>query len=294
MARYDLIAFDLDGTVFGIPTKAETSERVAAAFAAAHEAGVAITVASGRPSWLLGEQLLGAEWLDWRILTNGARVSPQDGHEADFVRPIPRAQVLDLLAKIVEMDGSVNLHTQKESFIERKKAANLAAVVEATKKDAGEQAGDEGLPANPIDAVLRIGKMTPIDSGLELFRENAGLELDKLDCALPSVEATEQARVALAETGNLEIARLGPTELEISLGGVSKGSALGWLCEHLGIDETRACAFGDSGNDLSLAGRDATFVAMGNASREVKQVADDVCPTVWEDGVAAWIEEHVL
>ena len=42
-----------------------------------------------------------------------------------------------------------------------------------------------------------------------------------------------------------------------------------------------------------MCGRALTFVAMGNATDEVKAAADDVTGTVWDDGVAQWIEERL-
>lgn len=77
MPNFDLIAFDLDGTVFPTPPlKREVNGPVARAFQSAHDAGVRIVVASGRPRWMLGEQSACAPWLDWRILLNGSRVEP--------------------------------------------------------------------------------------------------------------------------------------------------------------------------------------------------------------------------
>ena len=32
---------------------------------------------------------------------------------------------------------------------------------------------------------------------------------------------------------------------------------------------------------------------MGNATPEVKEIADDIAPSVKEDGVAVWLEQHL-
>jgi len=42
---------------------------------------------------------------------------------------------------------------------------------------------------------------------------------------------------------------------------------------------------------LQYAGRG---VAVANAKEEVKQIADDICPSNEEDGVAQYLQEHVL
>ena len=80
-----LIAFDLDGTVFSSPTNQVVSPRVCAAFQAAHDAGALITVASGRPFWMLGTQIPAAPWLDFAISCNGARVAGT--HRSDLELP---------------------------------------------------------------------------------------------------------------------------------------------------------------------------------------------------------------
>ena len=49
-------------------------------------------------------------------------------------------------------------------------------------------------------------------------------------------------------------------------------------------------AFGDSGNDLPVRPHVGTFVAVDNASDEVKAVADNVVDSIGEDGVAKWLE----
>ena len=45
---------------------------------------------------------------------------------------------------------------------------------------------------------------------------------------------------------------------------------------------------------MPLAAAVGRFVAMGNADEEVKAQADDVCPSVADDGVAVWIESNLL
>ena len=87
---------------------------------------------------------------------------------------------------------------------------------------------------------------------------------------------------------------MGRTELEITARGVTKGTGAQALMEHLGLSPCDSVAFGDGGNDLPLAAVVGRFVAMGNADDEVKAQADDVCPSVADDGVAVWIENNLL
>ena len=91
----------------------------------------------------------------------------------------------------------------------------------------------------------------------------------------------------------MAVARLDETNFELTAASASKGNACEELCRRLGIDPARAVAFGDSGNDLSMAGREITFVAMGNAIDEVKAAADAVTDSVFKNGVATWLEANL-
>ena len=130
-------------------------------------------------------------------------------------------------------------------------------------------------------------------SALDAFLARPAQQLDKVDCAMPSRDAADALEARLNKLGGIGIARLDSKNFELTSAAASKGAAATDLCRELGIDPARAVAFGDSANDLSMCGRALTFVAMGNATAEVKAAADDVTATVWDDGVARWIEERL-
>ena len=81
-----------------------------------------------------------------------------------------------------------------------------------------------------------------------------------------------------------------PVNVEITNAQATKGTALVWLCEHLGVPVADTVAFGDSGNDLSMIEAAGDGVAMGNAAPEVKAIADHVAPPCTESGVARYLE----
>ena len=81
------------------------------------------------------------------------------------------------------------------------------------------------------------------------------------------------ARAAAAADDTLHCTSSGPTNVEVMDLATSKGSAARWLCSHLGVTPADAIAFGDSPNDLSMAPAVGTFVAMANASPDVKAAA---------------------
>jgi len=74
----------------------------------------------------------------------------------------------------------------------------------------------------------------------------------------------------------------------------TKAKATAALAAHWGIKPSEIAAFGDDLNDMDLLAYAGIGVAMGNALDEVKDVADHVCRTNTENGVARWLEENIL
>lgn len=74
--------------------------------------------------------------------------------------------------------------------------------------------------------------------------------------------------------------------------GVSKASGLAAVCGRLGIEASDVLAVGDGHNDMEMLAWAGRGVAMGQAPDDVKAVADDVCLSVAEDGVAVLLAEY--
>ena len=73
---------------------------------------------------------------------------------------------------------------------------------------------------------------------------------------------------------------------EIMPEGVTKGSALRFLCEYLGIPRENTIAIGDYYNDIELMQAAGHSVAMGNAPLEVQRIANAVTGRCLDGGVA--------
>lgn len=71
-----------------------------------------------------------------------------------------------------------------------------------------------------------------------------------------------------------------------------KGMGIASVLEYFGYDKSEALAFGDGNNDIEMLQAVGTGVAMGNASKELKAVADAICGDVTEDGIYHYCVEH--
>ena len=81
---------------------------------------------------------------------------------------------------------------------------------------------------------------------------------------------------------------------QISARRADKAYGVRKLCEKYNIDRTQVLAIGDGQNDMRMLHFAGVGVAMGNATDEVKAVADVVGPTNDEDGVAETIQKYAL
>lgn len=90
------------------------------------------------------------------------------------------------------------------------------------------------------------------------------------------------------------VTRSEPNNLEFVSPHASKGYALMHLVDLLHVSIPETICVGDSENDLSMLKMAGTGIAMGNASEELRAIADYVTDDNNHDGLAKAIEEWVL
>ena len=73
----------------------------------------------------------------------------------------------------------------------------------------------------------------------------------------------------------------------------NKEHALHLLCERLDVPLEQTAAFGDDLIDINMMSESGRGVAVANANPKVLSVADEICPSNNEDGVAQWIEAQL-
>lgn len=85
-----------------------------------------------------------------------------------------------------------------------------------------------------------------------------------------------------------------PQFLDCMPAGIHKGRSLLEIADFYGIDHKDTLAFGDEINDETMIELAGTGIAMANASDYVKNLADDICPTNDDDGIALYLEKNIL
>lgn len=127
---------------------------------------------------------------------------------------------------------------------------------------------------------------------LTAFIQQPVSKLLMMDTPERIAELYAEARALFVSRASLTCSK--PYFLECNPLRATKGNALRWCAEHFGFRMDELLAFGDSLNDVSMLEAAGVGVAMGNAREDVKAMGFAVCGTNEEDGVACYIEEHIL
>ena len=82
--------------------------------------------------------------------------------------------------------------------------------------------------------------------------------------------------------------------VDIIPAGGGKGLGIEKVLSYYGLTKEEAIAFGDGTNDIGMLQAVGTGIAMGNATENVKDIADAVCKSVSEDGIYHYCLDHKL
>jgi Cof subfamily protein (haloacid dehalogenase superfamily) len=258
------VVCDLDRTL--IAEDGVLRPRTLAALERTRAAGLRVLVATGRMFRSVLPYLEQAGLDDPVICYQGAVVAePATGR---FLRhePIPLELARETIGAVEAEGFPVNCYVDDELYVARHtpESAQYASFQNLTVHPVGDLASWLEKPATKLVAV------------------GEPLRLDAL-------EAEMKARF----DGRLYISKSLPYFLEFASPQVTKGTGLAFLAEHLGFGRDATVAFGDGENDVELLDWAGYAVAVANAHERVLAVADFVCPSAEEEGVAHMLETYL-
>lgn len=267
---YKIIALDMDETL--LTSDKKITSKTVEAIAKAHEQGVKIVLASGRPHAGLIDYLKQLDIYndnEYVLCFNGALVV--------------HAQSGKLISKCV-LKGS-----DYKRIFQLAQKFNVHCHAFSTRQglitDRPSQYTQLESDINHID-INYINPLTDIDDDEDIIKV---MFIDPPEIIAPIIK---NVPVEFAQDYN--IFRSSPFFLEFTNKAVDKGAGLKQLADYLGIKQAETMACGDQGNDLSMIKYAGLGVAMGNAITSVKEVANYITDTNDNDGVAKAIEKFVL
>ena len=257
MNKIKIIFFDIDGTLID-PQTGRISQKTRQTLKQLHANGIKLCIVTGRPPASLPD--FGDLHLDVISTFNGSFGCTDT--EVIYSNPIEPADVRIVLQN----------------------AATLGRPVSIAVRDR--------LAANGIDQDLTDYYRV---AGLELTVAEDFSQVCQEDIYQIMLGCREADHAAIVRgTGNVKLAISWERAVDVIPSTGGKGSAIRHILDYYHLDPTEAIAFGDSHNDTEMLQAVRTGIAMGNATPQLKAVADQICGSVSEDGIYHYCVDHVL
>jgi Cof subfamily protein (haloacid dehalogenase superfamily) len=264
--RIRLVALDLDGTLIG--EDLVLRPRVRDAVAKAREAGVAVTIVTGR--------MFGA-----------AR---------------PFVQALNIDGPVVCYQGAAIFDAASGATLrETPVHSDVTRETLAWAHEHGVHAqcyADDTLYVDQINRFSKrytdLARVEPVvvPSLREAFSERPTIKIVLVDDAERADQHLAALRALLGERAYLTRSHV--DFVEVVDPQVNKGEALGFVAQRHGVSLDETLAVGDAWNDVPLLDAAGVGIAMGSGPPELLAHADHVVADVAHDGVAEAIERYVL
>ena len=258
------VAMDLDRTI--LADNLEFSPAVVRAVGRLGEAGIAAIVATGRMFASARPYALQLGVTAPVICYQGALVADPRTGEWLLHRPMDVALAHEVIEAVDAAGFHMNVYVDDRLYVEE---LNEEAITYATHARLEAHAVGNLLAwlDKPTTKIVVVGD----PQGLDRLQDELRARFD----------------------GRAFIAKSLPIFLELALPGVSKGSALEFVCDRLGIDPGTVVAFGDGANDIELLETAGLGVAVADADAALRPIAGWTVPSVDDDGVAGFLDALV-
>ncbi|MCC8023888.1 MAG: Cof-type HAD-IIB family hydrolase [Clostridium sp.] len=256
MDNIKIVFFDIDGTLIDMKRK-RISEKTLETLIHLKEKNIILGVATGRSP--LGLPQFNEIEFDVFLTFNGSYCFNKQ--EVIFSNPIPINDIKKIISNAKSMNRPVSIAT-KERLISNGKDKDLV--------EYHSFANLEVIIADDFDDVLINHDIYQVLAGCH---KNDYPKLMKNIC-------------------NAKITAWWDRAVDIIPTSSSKGIGIDKILKYYHLDKSEALAFGDGNNDIEMLQAVGKGIAMGNASEELKSVADDICGNVENDGIYYYCMEH--
>ena len=264
---YKWIVMDMDGTLTNSEKK--ISERTKLALIQAQQKGAKLVLASGRPTPGLYKEAYELEMDRYGGILmsfNGARVIEFPSEKVLYNHVVPAKCKRPIINNARALNMSVMIHDGDSVIVE-----------------------DEHAYQSEYEASICHMKIKVVDD-LNEYVEHVDPNKFLVSAPADYVKAQlEEFRLPFGDM--LTICTSAPFYIEVVDNGIDKGGCLSQLSETMGIHREEMIGFGDEMNDLTMLQYVGCGVAMGNAVKAIKLVADRITASNDEDGIALVIED---
>lgn len=267
-----LIALDLDGTLL-LPDKTLSDENRKILTRAAKEKGIHVVLATGRPYSGIKKILEWIPGIRYVVLSNGAVV--QDVLTGEIIAE----HLADKRDALAFYDYAKSQRLLVDFFYEGKRfvSPEWDAFVRQMEVSEGTKQ-------------LLLSNCTKVEDQRAYLEKIPGVE--KISIRFQNEDRKKQLYNKIKDMfPQLQICSSLTTNIEGNCKNITKATGIQDLVSYLGFDMESVMAFGDNGNDYEMIVAAGIGVAMGNAEKDIKSVADRITKDNTEDGVAYMIRE---
>lgn len=266
-----LIASDLDNTALNSGVLSPANKE---AIIKAGELGIAFVAVTGRGLGAVPRDFYDIDTFNYAVTSNGASITNVRTGERLKHFTVTAEDTLKLMDIAREVGSAVEIFVEGKAYVNPDYYADPVAF---------------GMPESIREYIL--WSRHPVDDIWEFIKNNAG-EIENF--AFVARDEEMHGRIVEAVKSTCPDNFMVDSEcqwVEIMNVNCDKGRGLKILSDYMGIDIKDVAAFGDGDNDLEMLEAAGMSVAMGNASENLKRIADYITLDVKEDGLAYGINK---
>lgn len=269
--RYKLMAVDMDGTLLtsqkGILPETLKDIRLAAG------TGKEIALCTGRGVAEISEFSSILQDVRYAVLNSGAQVYDRFAQKTLYREGIGLKEARKVVEISEKYDAMIQFMTHDATYVR----------------------GDQVMHMGDYN----MGPYQPMMEKAAIRMEDVAGTLDQVGPPLKMLiyfRTTEDRDRGFEDLKGLPVEMIYQeiTSLEITALGVDKGTGLQRLAGFLDLSMDEIIAAGDSGNDVPMLSAAGFAVAVGNASRKIRQMADAVTSDNDHNGVGTAIRKYLI
>ena len=268
--KYKLLALDMDGTTLNSEKK--ISPNTFNAISELMKKNIYVVLSTGRGIAELVDYAEELKLMSYGILISGGFVYDFKNSQPISIHAVQENLLLELIEQGLEERAMIHIITAYDSITNRDYLDEI-----------------ENFHMEVYELMYRK-IMTDCKDFKKFVRENPG-EVLKINLYHRSVES-RQRTFERFKNENITFSYAEETSLEACPKNITKASGLIELCKFLKIDISETVAVGDAPNDLEILQTAGVAAVMGNASAEIKKIADFVTADNDHDGVVKVIEKY--
>ena len=269
-----MVATDLDGTL--LLQNKHISKRTYATLKKANENGVHIVIATGRSFSALPESIFKIDGVRYVVTSNGANVIDLKNNEVIYKNCIDAVQIPKIIDFLQKRPYILEVFTGGKAYMSKSDYDKFRS---------------RTIDFRPIEYVLQT--RIPIADIFEFTSKNASA-IENININFDRLSDKPKAYEELLKFDNITVTTSFDFNLEIGGNTTSKGDALNFLTQMLGLTSKNVLSIGDNPNDSSMLGFSEIAVAVENAHEDIIKLADHITSSNDEDGVAKAVEKFVL